>query len=1407
MPTIAEKYGLVKPQQTIAEKYGLTREPVVREGGLGQVSPTKTFSPTPTTPPQTIAQKYGLLKSAETTQPLLVQNDRSLPVRALETVGDIATSVAFGVPHGIALGSLALQDLVGTGLEKGFGVDVSEQRAKAAKARRIMERKAPTPESGLGELTAGAARFVGAAAGPGGLARAGTQVGLKALGKVGEKKLTQRLALGPQAAATFAGGTGVLDTDALVSGELTTGQFMENMGYSGLTGLVMGLIGGVPAASLTGRAARVAGEVGSLAGVEPAAREGRLPTKDELIYSGIVVGMFKSVGLATQRRAEKTGQTVEQVKADELEKYKQTGKLSPELQAEVDRIGRQRADIARQPLQKGADIGITRAPQEAQKAEEIRAVKLFRKGRPEGAYWSESPRYVDEGFPGIRPRQEAILPANTKLLDARNYSNFNKLLTAEEAEILGSMSTEANISVAIQKKVLARNGYDGMMFLDEGKGSIIYKSYFLVRPPSNIKTVKFFGLQQTLPPTPSTPERIAPPDVTKARVEGEVAKRASKALREGDTKTYQEEMDKLSASDQIGVHISTEALPQERIGVKERAESVYTAIKDRFRPIQRFAQDVSGDKPLKIDEDPFLLHRLSVGWRGKPETFIERGTFSFKEGPGKLSGKGLIDIWRPIKDKRSEYSKYILAKATEGRERAEKTTGIRPDLSVEERINLSKQAIAELEAQHPEFAKVFEEQKEWQDAVVRYATEAELIAPETAALWKKMYENYTPMHRVMETPGIDLLSKGHGDVFQPFKRAKGSERLIIDPMETTIKNVYSIMAAAERNANALSVVNLAGRPNGERWVKRVKTPLRPVAQLDLKEIAQKLKVSVEELQELGVTKDLVTIFRPDAFVPKGKNIVQVRRKGKVELYELEPTLFRAMSTIDAPSMGAVGKIMSFPTKLLRAGAVLSPDFIFGRNPVRDQGTAFLFSKYNFIPGVDLARGLFHYLGATDTYFRWKASGGPHSTLVALDRNYLQHNLKDMYASRISQIPKVFTHPIEALRALSEALETGTRLGEFALGEKAEGLSKAGLQKGAFASKEVTLDFSRVGVTGRSLNNMIAFWNAQLEGIDKLAREFRARPSALTVKMLAGITLPSVLLWFVNRDDEEIQNLATWRKDLFWNFRIGSLVVSLPKPFEPGILFGTTAEKMLDWMLENDPDAIKKAGDAILRGATPDIIPTAFRPFVEQVANRNLFFDRPIVPRGKEKLEPFLQSTSYSSRVSKLIGETLNISPARIDAFIRGTTGGLGRLGVSGIDIGLGIAGVGVEEPSRPAGGLSDIPIIRAYIVRNPSSQTSSMEDFYDKFNRAVTVRATLRKLIAEGRVEETRQYSKKNKDSIVNYSVLNGINTQLRQHRKIIQRVMQSKLTPQQKRERLDKVMSQMGHLTFTLMKKLRERR
>src|SRR5207253_2735319 len=95
----------------------------------------------------------------------------------------------------------------------------------------------------------------------------------------------------------------------------------------------------------------------------------------------------------------------------------------------------------------------------------------------------------------------------------------------------------------------------------------------------------------------------------------------------------------------------------------------------------------------------------------------------------------------------------------------------------------------------------------------------------------------------------------------------------------------------------------------------------------------------------------------------------------------------------------------------------------------------------------------------------------------------------------------------------------------------------------------------------------------------------------------GITLPSVLLHFANRDEEGYAEIPQWQRDLFWLVKMGDHWIRIPKPFELGMVFGSIPERLLEFADTHDPKGVTEslkviAGD-IGQMVTP--IPTAVMP--------------------------------------------------------------------------------------------------------------------------------------------------------------------------------------------------------------------
>jgi hypothetical protein len=397
-----------------------------------------------------------------------------------------------------------------------------------------------------------------------------------------------------------------------------------------------------------------------------------------------------------------------------------------------------------------------------------------------------------------------------------------------------------------------------------------------------------------------------------------------------------------------------------------------------------------------------------------------------------------------------------------------------------------------------------------------------------------------------------------------------------------------------------------------------------------------------------------------------------------------------------------------------------------RNPIRDAMTAYMQSEHGMVPGQHAVIGAFHVLGRSELYQEWLRSGAPHSAVVSLDRTNLQRSVRDLVAHPIKG---VVMHPIEALRALSEFSEAITRVGEYAMERKA---GKAPLQA-AVASQNVTLPFQRLGTAGRAVNMIVAFWNANVQGADMFARLHIQHPARSAIRGMIGLTVPSLLLYSLNRDDPDYKDVPQWQKDLFWLVPTRGTPVHdkvkfilIPKPFLWGQVYSTVPERAMEWLNSKDPRAFDDLGRTLAEGALPGMLPTAAVPPVEWMTNFNLFTGNPVESQALQQFPPQYRAYTWTSEFSKQTARAaahvgIQVSPAKLDNAIRGTTGGLGQelMTLSTAAAGKGRA---VREPA-------DIPGVGVFFARTVTTQTAPLDRLYKRLD-------TLRQKQAASRVAQ-----------------------------------------------------------------------
>jgi len=287
------------------------------------------------------------------------------------------------------------------------------------------------------------------------------------------------------------------------------------------------------------------------------------------------------------------------------------------------------------------------------------------------------------------------------------------------------------------------------------------------------------------------------------------------------------------------------------------------------------------------------------------------------------------------------------------------------------------------------------------------------------------------------------------------------------------------------------------------------------------------------------------------------------------------------------------------------------------------------------------------------------------------------------------------------------------MGEFSAGIRA---GATPLEAG-FAARDL-MDYNKMGTIARALNQIIPFFNASIRGTDKLFSEFRSHPMRTLFKTFVGVTLPSLLLYSVNRDNPRYQELPEWQKNLFWIVippGENSPIIRIPKPFEPGILFGSLPERMWEKFDRGDEvsmtEALKQAGDVM----APGYMPQAMLPLLENATNHSFFMSGPVVSPAREKYPRELQYGTYTSDTMKVIGSWANYSPAKLENLYNGWTAGLGGYALFAMDELL--QGTGIA-PQGPSITLPDAPVVKAFVARDPyGSSSHSVSLFYDKMSK------------------------------------------------------------------------------------------
>lgn len=687
--------------------------------------------------------------------------------------------------------------------------------------------------------------------------------------------------------------------------------------------------------------------------------------------------------------------------------------------------------------------------------------------------------------------------------------------------------------------------------------------------------------------------------------------------------------------------------------IKNKVDDIYTQTMDRFHPLSKLGKQAGEDKAMRNA----LTGYYGAGSTGQYHVDFELAPI--------LKSTDVTEL------RNAAIAQRDIELAGRGIQGSNKNINI------------------DLEKISPQTKEALKKLYSYQDNLVKeYLVKTGIMSPQSYANMKANNQSYVPFKRVMDQVddwlGNTPQTKGAGSVASQnvIKKIKGSKREIVDPLESIVENTYKLVGLGKRQQVAQTIVSLKDKlPPGTIQKINGKLPLD--------------------------RRSYIALFE----------------KGRVEHYKVPPEVADAARGMSEEQMGFLINLLAAPTRVFRATATgMNPEFALP-NVARDLQSAFVNIGVNPMRWV---QGLAHQIKKDEVYQEFLKSGGMTSR-ISLDRPYLTKTVADLSKHSIPQKALRITDP-RRLRGILEAIgqysEQPTRIASFEKALKSSlknGVPREqALKDAAYAAQEGTVNFARRGSKTQGLNAIYAFVNARAQGTDKLIRSIKSDPKGAGLRAGMLVVAPALSTYAWNRNfsaynDENV--VPQYVKDN--NFVImlsdqpipalgGGQYITIPKG-DIGKL-ANPIEAFLKYS-EGKGGDVKQSLQSALGSFSPfsnagDIIPTAIRPAVENAANYNFFFKRPIVPESKVNYPKPYQTSKSTPAIYNQVGQLINQSPNMIQNVARGYGTGYARF---------------IEQVTNPFANkdtysgedINQTPLIRRFMggaVR--SAEEQQQQDYY-----------------------------------------------------------------------------------------------
>lgn len=750
------------------------------------------------------------------------------------------------------------------------------------------------------------------------------------------------------------------------------------------------------------------------------------------------------------------------------------------------------------------------------------------------------------------------------------------------------------------------------------------------------------------------------------------------------------------------------------------ARDAYRRVIDDKQPLRDFGREVGGSERLSQEAS------RSAGWRGGAQRRLDS------------EFRGVVAAAKGMEDEVAR-----LAWAERALELERNGLPGKYDLA---------QAQADIAAlgSNPRVRAAVDQLRAYYRSLLEFKAANGVITPEQLKQIRQKGEFYVPFVRDFD----DIPSAGGGRLVN---RGTGVRKMqegvatsaIVDPFEQAVKDTFEAhrTVAKQRVSNVVAQIVEENPEAAAPWIRKVS----------------------------------------DRAGAKHGRIVAANIRGQRQMYEvIDPALYDAWASFDDRTQNIFQKVLAPFKRTLQAGVTLMPDFAVA-NALRDnaqsaiqyrlpvgrmaagtatgaaagaaldendrlggafRGAALGLGASSLAPQiVRMASAMRYIIKNDDIYQQWVREGGSGFSEFYGTPEGARRMLAELRGDRTFW--RTVMRPVDGLRSFGRMVEEAPRLARFKH-MRAQG---ADIPEAIFSSRDISLDFANIGKDTRGVASVTAFFNAKLQGWDKLGRLLR-NPKTWAVGA-ASLTAPSIALWSVNKDDPEYWDRPLWERNTFWLVpKPDGGFFRIPKPFEIGFLFGSIPERLLDFAYQRDPEstlaALGDMGRTAFSGTLP--MPTALTPLIENKIGEggfDFFRNREIVPRSLQYLDDEQQYDTRTSSVAVAAGKALNASPMKVENALRDWTGSAGAEALRATSALARATGID-ERPAPPEGRA---PLVGRFTTRD--DQIGEVEiAIRRKFRKAEQAYNTFRELAESGDTEAAREYVRNNRRRLAAYAEL-----------------------------------------------------